>query len=645
LQIVMTANKSITATFSSPVVDLIIDNPAATFTGTWGTDNAAADKYGIDYRSTGSAAQTPSATATFTPNIQTGGRYDVYVWSPTFSKHSANVPVLVSSSGGNQTFPLNQTTGAGAWRLLATGITFASGTNGFVRIANNVGGGKTVVADAVRLVYSPIQEAVPPTILAQPQSQTTTQGANVAFNVEAMGTEPMGYQWRFNAVNIPNATDATINLTNVQPSDAGNYTVVLTNSVGAVTSSVATLTVLGAPTILSQPQSLAVSIGSNAVFYVLADGAPPLTYRWKKNDIDLTDAGTVSGAASPNLTILGALPSDAAVYTIEVSNNFGSVTSTPALLVVGFESDVASIPDGDNSVDLADWERLGRLVVGLDTLAGEGEFLRADSAPRSSLGDGVMSVIDWVQAGRYAASLDPLTPAGGPVSLSLAQRQRAVSVSPTEAPARALRIAANTLVRERNSDVTVELIALGDENALGLTLSFDPASLTHISASAIPPEATLLINASQAVGGHLGIILGLPPGQTFTAGTNSLLRVTFMPTSASSTTALVSFSDLLVTRELSDRIAKALVVDYLDAILPITAPSPIVFVSSVRLANGQMQLTLSGNQGEVYEMETSTNLNSWTQIATLTNIAGIVTCLDSSATNSAARFYRARLQR
>ena len=94
LTVTMATNLTITANFASPVADLIVDNPQASFTGTWTTETAAADKYASDYRTAASTPGGASATATFTPSIATGGRYDVYVWFPTVSKGAANAPFL-----------------------------------------------------------------------------------------------------------------------------------------------------------------------------------------------------------------------------------------------------------------------------------------------------------------------------------------------------------------------------------------------------------------------------------------------------------------------------------------------------------------------------------------------------------------------
>src|ERR1035437_9364703 len=81
----------------------------------------------------------------------------------------------------------------------------------------------------------------------QPRSQTVNAGQNVSFTVMATGVPPLSYQWRKGGVNVTGATSDSLTLINVQTSQAGNYTVVITNAygsvTGSVTSSVAVLTV------------------------------------------------------------------------------------------------------------------------------------------------------------------------------------------------------------------------------------------------------------------------------------------------------------------------------------------------------------------------------------------------------------------
>ncbi len=84
---------------------------------------------------------------------------------------------------------------------------------------------------------------VAPTILTKPQSQTVTAGTSVTFRVAANGTTPLSYQWQFNGNDLSGANVASLTLNNVQSSDAGNYSVTVSNAVGVATSADATLTV------------------------------------------------------------------------------------------------------------------------------------------------------------------------------------------------------------------------------------------------------------------------------------------------------------------------------------------------------------------------------------------------------------------
>lgn len=84
---------------------------------------------------------------------------------------------------------------------------------------------------------------LPPMISVQPESLLVNVGENAVFAVNADGTPPLSYQWRFNDFDIAGATATSYTLTNVQQSHVGNYTLVITNVAGAITSSVATLAV------------------------------------------------------------------------------------------------------------------------------------------------------------------------------------------------------------------------------------------------------------------------------------------------------------------------------------------------------------------------------------------------------------------
>ena len=107
-----------------------------------------------------------------------------------------------------------------------------------VAVSNSVG--SVTSAFATLTVTAPSA----PTITNQPAPQTVTVGQTAVFSVIATGTSPLIYQWYFNTNTVlAGGTNATLTLPNAQTNEAGSYSVIVTNSLGAVTSVVATLTV------------------------------------------------------------------------------------------------------------------------------------------------------------------------------------------------------------------------------------------------------------------------------------------------------------------------------------------------------------------------------------------------------------------
>ena len=90
---------------------------------------------------------------------------------------------------------------------------------------------------------APSALAAPPAITTQPQKRTVVEGTSYTFTVAATGTAPLSYQWRRNTSNLAGQINSTLPLAAIQTNDAGGYTVVVTNAEGAVTSTVAQLTV------------------------------------------------------------------------------------------------------------------------------------------------------------------------------------------------------------------------------------------------------------------------------------------------------------------------------------------------------------------------------------------------------------------
>jgi len=175
---------------------------------------------------------------------------------------------------------------------------------------------------------------LPPTITAQPQSAALLVGSDVVFNVTAVGTAPLAYQWRFNGSAIPGATTNGLTMTNLQLAAAGEYTVQITNIAGSITSAVATLSFVFPPGVLTSPVDRRVPEGSTTSFTVTTSGTGPLYYQWQKEGTDLADDSRLNGTTNATLTISNLQFDDAGSYRVVVSNAYGVATSAAAALAV-----------------------------------------------------------------------------------------------------------------------------------------------------------------------------------------------------------------------------------------------------------------------------------------------------------------------
>lgn len=195
--------------------------------------------------------------------------------------------------------------------------------------------GQSVTSNTATLtvvIPPPPPVPVPPTIVVPPVSQTTLTGDPASFNVNASGDYPLTYQWMKNGMDITDAITNTYSIASVTLTDAGNYTVTITNSAGSVTSNPVTLTVTepqpAIPVITEQPSSQTVIVGDGVVFNVNATGDQPIAYQWFKDDVE------IQGATGNTHIIQTSALTDAGNYKATVTNIAGTVTSNTATLTV-----------------------------------------------------------------------------------------------------------------------------------------------------------------------------------------------------------------------------------------------------------------------------------------------------------------------
>jgi hypothetical protein len=199
----------------------------------------------------------------------------------------------------------------------------------------------SVVAKSVSLVGPIVFQTAQQFLSARP-------GTNVTFQAAFTGALPIRLQWRHGRQPIPDATNATLSLTNVQFADDGEYTLIASNSFGAVESVQGALVILVRPVITVQPLSQSVVVGGSVTLSVSASGNPlPLSYRWRKGGSVLTNI--IIGDTNCFFSITNVQPNpgtNTVIYSVIITNLAGSSSlSSNVVLTVLADSDGDGLPD------------------------------------------------------------------------------------------------------------------------------------------------------------------------------------------------------------------------------------------------------------------------------------------------------------
>ena len=228
------------------------------------------------------------------------------------------------------------------------------------------GAGSTVSSQAV------INVLIPARILQNPASIVSLRGStnfatwgqtfsNFTFVVGASSSSPLRYQWRFNGVDIFGATNSVLVVTNGSLDDVGTYSATVTDSIGTIESTVATLTIYIPVFFIQAPSSMTVVQGDTVHLIVNGAGSEPIGYRWRRNGVNVFPGTGIVPFSS--LSITNVQTNHAGAYTVILNNpgNPSPGTITPAAnLVVLLDSDGDHMPDvfedanGFNSSNPAD---------------------------------------------------------------------------------------------------------------------------------------------------------------------------------------------------------------------------------------------------------------------------------------------------
>ena len=267
-----------------------------------------------------------------------------------------------------------------------------SGVNGYVNgdlDEVRIYGRALRAEDALALAANPPD--CPPEITQTPANQTVNPGGTAFFSVAAIGATPMTYQWRRNAAPLEGATAATLTIVNAQATNIAEYSVVVGNRFGAVTSAPATLTINTLPPVITaNPVGDAVAPGGTATFTVTVIG-DSLSFQWYKNNV------AINGATSASFTLASVKAADDATYSVVVTNPAGAVGSAGAAL------DVLPPPNAEGLVARYPFDNALTDVINGRSLQTAGTTLFGTNGPRNG----------WIvlRNSRYAnlpANSDPL---------------------------------------------------------------------------------------------------------------------------------------------------------------------------------------------------------------------------------------------
>ena len=262
----------------------------------------------------------------------------------TFSAAASGNPTptvqwQVSSNGGATYSAISGATSA------SYSFTAAASQNGnlYEAVFTNSQGSATTAAATLNVLTAP-------TITTQPLSQSIAAAATATFTAAATGNPTPTVQWQVSTnggatyAAISGATSTTYSFTTTANQSGNLYQAVFTNSQGSATTAAATLTVLTAPTITTQPASQTVVAGAIATFSAAASATPSPTVQWQVSTNGGATYAPISGATSATYSFTAAANQGGWLYEAVFSNSQGSATTSAASLTVQSAPAIVSQP-------------------------------------------------------------------------------------------------------------------------------------------------------------------------------------------------------------------------------------------------------------------------------------------------------------
>lgn len=428
--------------------------------------------------------------------------------------------------------------------------------------------------------------ATAPIIVTQPPSQSASPGMNATFTIGTGGTPPLTYQWQFNDVDIPGATAASFTVTNVQTTNLGFYRVIITNELGWLMSSNASLE-FGEVTAwgLGQFGQTAVAVGATNIIAVAGGNGHSLALRadgsvmaWGWNQFG-------QATVPPSLTNVAAIAAGATHSLVLRAD--GTMTAWGS-----YEVGETNVPPGlTNVVAIA---------------AGNGHNLALKA-------DGTLAAWGWNIFGQtnIPAGLTDVVAVAASHGHSLALKRDGVVVAWGNND-----FGRTNLPRNVTNVVAIES---GDLNCLALRSDGAVAAWGYSGLTSIPATATNIVAVET---GYLHNLALREDGTVVAWGVSSGTNV---PTGLTNVVAISAGRDHSV------------------ALVGSGPPIQAAIVVNPAWIDGVFTLSVQSQSGRVYGMEYRDSLDDpeWTALPLAAGNGGTLVLRDSTATN-AQRFYRVR---
>jgi len=279
-------------------------------------------------------------------------------WTSPYIFSSTNIGTSTQPKGGTGCFGIAVDFSGTNPVIYATTMEEGDGknvcSNSLISILDNGDPGTNLVAQTLAVAHGTNEvfrgvDFTPdlgPLITAQPAGVDTTTNITAVFSVGVNSIYPLIFQWQDNGTNvlddsnISGSTTATLTIQSSSLTNQGNYTVIVTNQYGSVTSQVAILTVTDVaqlPSLTNTVELVTNFIGNNQAFSIHAGGTPPFLYQWYFGTIPLVDDGVkYSGSSNSVVNITNLQLTDSGSYYITVSNQAGGISNLVAVLTVQY---------------------------------------------------------------------------------------------------------------------------------------------------------------------------------------------------------------------------------------------------------------------------------------------------------------------